>query len=296
MKKNTGKLLIVLAVLLSVFAIVKFYGNKGRSKSFRAELVNIDPETITEATITSPEGDLSLEKKDAQWVVKTNNGDKKAVEATVKTMFSSLQSIKPSRLVARDEDKWSEYGVDSAGTRVTLNSAGKPVLDLVLGRFGVEGQRSFHTFVRLGEESDVYVANDFMKMSVYTNADDYRNNQFLRLNKDSIASVIFEYPDSAYSLVQEGGNWFVDNQPADSLQVTEYLRGLSFVTSRGFSENPMNSTQLTVRFRHLDQSEKTIAASLGSEGSWVLRSSYNADEVFVDESVFEKVFVGKGSF
>jgi len=296
MKKNIGKLLIVFALLLSVFAIVKFTGNKGRSKSYRSELVNIDPEDITEATISSPEGDLTLKKIDDQWVVNTPNGDKKAVEATVKSMFSSLQSIRPSRLVARDEDKWSAYGVDSLGTRILLKAAEKPTLDVVLGRFGVEGQRSFHTFVRLTDESDVYVANDFMKMSVYTNVDDYRNSQFFKLNRDSLTSVIFEYPDSTFSLVNEGGKWFVGNQPADSAQAAEYLRGLSFLSSRIFSENQVSNAELSVRFRLLDQTEQSIVAGRGMDGSWILRSSYNKDEVFVDNAVFEKVFVGKGSF
>ena len=83
-------------------------------------------------------------------------------------MLSTLTTIEPSRIASRSDSKWKDYAVDSAGTRVKVYQGSELVTDIVLGRFGVEGQRSFYTYVRLSEDEDTYVANDFMKMSIST--------------------------------------------------------------------------------------------------------------------------------
>ena len=95
------------------------------------------------------------------------------------------------------------------------------------GRFNVEGQRSFYSYVRLEEESDVYVAKDFMKMSISTGSEAYRNDDLLKVNKDSVSSIRFNYPDSAFVLSRQESGWMLDDQPADSAAVAKYLQGSS---------------------------------------------------------------------
>lgn len=294
-KINTPRLLILLVLLVAAFIAAKYTSNKDRSKSMRSELVSFEIDKVTEAIIQAPDGELILRKTDSDWTVTEDGVSRKAVKLTVEAMFNTLKTIKPGRLVARSENKWGDYSVDSTGTRVQLKAGNKNLLDITLGRFGVEGQRSFHTFVRLTDEDDVYTANDFMKMSVYENSEDYRNSQVITINKDSLESIAFNYPDSSFTLSKMAGKWYVDEVQADSVKTAEYLRNLSFVNSRNFTDDLFIGASHNVQFNFSNQSVVDAEATQ-TEGNWLIRTTENKDEQFMDMSVFEKIFVGKKRF
>lgn len=291
MKGNKITLLLaVLAVLIGVFFVLKFTGGNERSKSFRETLVELDTAKVTKIEIQSPEDTTVLERKNGQWTV---NGEKPGDDATVHGLLNNLGQIEPSRLASRSEEAWKDFQVDEeSGTRVVVYESGDKALDIILGRFGVEGQRSFYSYVRLTEESDVYVANNFMKMSIGTGGEDYRNDDVLKIKRDSVKSVAFNYTDSAFTLTKQTEGWMIDGQEeADSTAVAKYLNGLQFLTSRKFGENE-NAVELY-----------DVAISTG-EATHVLKgysnsgvsSSYNREEYWKDESLADKIFKGKSEF
>ncbi|MBV6645202.1 MAG: DUF4340 domain-containing protein [Cyclobacteriaceae bacterium] len=295
-KISTIKLLIVLAALVGVFLIVKFTSNQGRSKSYRTELVNIDPGKVTSVEISGPDGTTTLTKKEEEkWVVSSGGLEKPAVETRVSSMLSTLNDVKPSRLASRSEDKWKDYQVDSAGTRVQAFSDGKSMVDIVLGRFGVEGQRSFYTYVRLFEDKDVYVANNFMKMSISTKAEDFRDNILLRLKKDSLQSIAFNYPDSALVIEKSGDQWITGGRNVDSAAVASYISGLGYVSTKNFTSDAVSGTpDLSVVFDFTDQPKVQLSAYKNGN-DWIIQSSENDAELFTDQSIFDKVFIAATS-
>lgn len=291
MKSNKiTMLLVVLVVLVAVFFILKFTGGNERSKSFRETLVELDTAKVTRIEIMSPEDTTELERKEGKWIVDgTKNGD----DSSVKGLLSNLGQIEPSRLASRSEDAWKDFQVDeAAGTRVVVYEGDDKVLDIILGRFGVEGQRSFYSYVRLTDESDVYVANNFMKMSIGTGSEDYRNDDVLRIKRDSVEAITFSYPDSAFALSKGADGWVIDGtQPADSASVARYLNGLQYLSSRNFgeagNEDSLYEVQLTTN------SNSYTLQAFGENG---LSSTYNAEEYWEDQSLREKVFKGKAEF
>ncbi len=296
MKNNTVKLLGVLAVLVVVYLIMTFTGDKSRSKSFRTELVAIDTAEVTRIVVDSPTESTEVTKEDDGWRVLLADGTKKtAVTSAVRNLLTSLESIKPTRIVARTENKWKDYSVDSTGTRVKVYEGTKQSLDLIIGRFGVENQRQFYTHVRLAEENDVYIANDFMGISIAKSANDFRDRNILRLKLDSLTQIAFNYPDSAFTLYKEGSKWAAVEFEADSANVASYLQGLSFVSSKNFADGSgFGTPELNVTFGFSNQPEIQISA-FRKEGDWVLYSSENKDEYFIDATIFEKIFKGAGA-
>ncbi len=291
-KNTTPKLLILLAVLVGVFLVVKFTGNKGRSKSLKTDLVVLDTAAVTKVEIEDPQGTTVLTKNDQQWMV----GEYKAVNTIVRSMLSTLTTIEPSRIASRSESKWKDFSVDSTGTRIKVYEGNAVVTDVVIGRFGVEGQRSFYTYVRLFDDVDTYVADNFMKMSINTQGVDYRNSNLLRLNKDSLVTVTFNYPDSALVLNKSGDSWYKGSVLSDSAATVQYLNGLSYVNSKNFSDSEVSGTpDLNVTFGFTDQPEVQISAYRRPEG-WLIQSSENDDEVWVDETAFNKVFTSTSQF
>lgn len=286
---NTIKLLVVLAVLVGVFFILKFTGNDNRSKSFRSELVNIDPETITKVEILTPEDSTYLEKTSESWQV---NGTKSADENTVKSLLKNLNSIKPSRMASRSEEQWKDFQVDESGIRVVAYEGTKKALDIILGRFDVEGQRSFYSYVRLSEESDTYVAQDFMRMSVSTGSEAYRNGTLFGLKKDSVSSIEFNYPDSAFTLTRADQGWQINTTQADSAATAKYLSGLNMVSSRNFRENEGYTSIYDVVY-NLNNGKSIQVTNYGEDR---ISSSENTAEFWQDETVANKLFKGKSYF
>jgi hypothetical protein len=296
MKHNTRRLLIVLAVLVGVFAIVKLTRNSSRSSSFKTELVNFPVEEADKIEIISPSEKVLLTKSEDQWTVETEQGPKTAMEGNVGSLLSTLNTIQPTRLAARSSAKWKDFSVDSTGTQVVVSGKGKTLTDIVLGRFGVEGQRSFYTYVRLSEDDDVYVAADFMKMSVSSSANDFRNNVMARIGKDSLTEISFNYPDSAIVLSKMDEKWMKGNLPADSATTASYLNGLNIISSRNFTTPPAPlNPDLNVTFSFKNGSEVQISAYQDVAG-WVLTSSENEEEVWKDENTFNKVFASSSGF
>ena len=298
MKKNsTVKLLGLLGALVVIYLIATFTSNSGRSKSFRDVLVEIDTAKVTKVQITSAGNTISLQKLGAdQWQVKSGELEKKAVTTVVKNFFQTLRGAKPSRLVARSSDNWKDYSVDSTGTRVEIFEGANKSLDLVVGRFGVEGQQKFHTYVRLFEEKDVYLSEDFMGISLPKESEGFRNADVLRLRRDSLTQVSFNYPDSAFSIYNSNGRWSSTDFELDSASVAKYLSGLSYVTSREFEEGPLlGSPVLNVTFGFTNQPEIQISAYIKNDG-YIIQSSENEDELFEETNVLDKVFKGPTAF
>lgn len=297
MKKLSNiKLIGVLAALFVIYFVIDFNGSRNKSKSLRTELITIDTAKVSKILVEAP-GDKSvqLEKIQEEWELSLPNGKKVvASNSAVDNALYALLSIKPSRMATKSEAKWKDYQVDSAGTRVKVYEGGDNTLDLVIGRFGMEGQRAYHTFVRLYEDKEVYVAKDFMGFSVSSDPSAYRDQVMARIKKDSVASVTFNYPsDSSFRLERTGDAWQANGQFADSTAVAKYLGGLSYVSGKEFMDDekqlivPVMSAAIDLK-----DGQTILFDGYQHEGDWVFHSSVNESGYFKDEAVLDKVFIG----
>ena len=291
-------LLGLLGILIAVYFIVEYTQSRSRSRSFRAELVEIDTAAVTRVQISRGGEQLTINREGNAWKIDLEGGKKvTATSSSVKGLLNSLSSIKPSRLAARDEERWSEYQVDSAGTRVEVFEGADKSLDLVVGRFNMEGQREFSTFVRLFDENEVYSSSNFMGTSLTTKPTTFRNQQLMRFSRDSVSQVSFNYPDSSFQLNKVDGKWMLDNAPADSAKTANYLQSMSFLSNRNFADDfsPAGSPALSVTYQIKGANPIKVEGYL-PDGELVVRSDYNEEAFFRDSTLMEKVFKGKAHF
>jgi hypothetical protein len=319
MLKNISsiKMIGVLAVLILVYLGFEFFGGKSRSKSFKAEIVEIDTAKVTKVLIGAKGGTLELIKENNAWKVAIGAGKYAAAqESSVKSTLSSLLTIKPSRVAAKDPGKWKDYQVDSAGTRVQVFEGSKATLDLVIGRFGFNqqamqqqqqmqmmggggGRQQFFSYVRLNNENEVYVADNFMGMSINADASGYRNKQLLSLTTDDISSIQFNYPaDSAFVLTRVDSTWSIFGNQADSASVAGYLSGIRYVNNSNFVDDvaptALISPTVSMSIRQDDQADIEVKAYQHPVHQWIIHSSENPMSYFADKSLIEKLFVGSG--
>lgn len=301
-KVTTLRLIILLSILLLIYAGTEFFSNSGRSKSLREELVDIDTTKVTLVQITRDGNTITLSKVADGWEVSGSDNTFTAVASRVKNAITTLQTIKPGRIATRDPGKWKEFQVDTTGTRVEIFEDKDKTLDIVLGRFGMQGQQRFHTYVRLHEDNEVYVADNFISFSVSTDVSSYRNQVLVEFQRDSVESIHLIYPeDSSFQLVRSlDGKWLVDAAPADSAETTRYLNSISRLSSSEFDNETDPETlgepvyKAIINIMNEDPVE--IRAWLKPDSTFVITSSQNIEGMFSDISLTDKLFKPKYGF
>ncbi len=296
-KVSTIRLFIILVVLLLIYGLSEYLSNTGRSKSLRNVLVTIDPEAVTQIVISSEGKTTTISKKELEWYVSNGDYEFKADADKVSNAVSTLQTIIPSRIATRNPEKWKEFQVDSSGVRVSVMEGNEKSLDIILGRFGMQGQQ-FHTYVRLYDENDVYVANNFMSFSLPGNSNGYRNGKVVSIAADSIKSINFQYNDSSFMLIQSlNGGWLADQESVDSVKVSSYFNTLKNKISSSFYEGDPGTTinqDIGLEVLLISNRKITISAQVSGDGL-LIQSSTNKDALFTDPSLFDQLFISKSS-
>jgi len=293
---NISKLFIFLVAISLVFVIIKFTKNPDRSKSYNEVLVDFDSQLVDKIKIKNENEQVILEKIAGQWKVKVGQKQHEALKSTVEAFLQTIQTIRPSRLASRSVERWSGYNVDDKGTRVIIFGDKDIFLDIILGRFAFEGQRTYYSFVRLADDNDTYVADNFMKMSLVSQRDDFRNNRISNFRNDSLTAIDFIYPDSAFSLTKKETSWFKNNIEVDSIKFKKYHDDVQFIMSKSFaSPNSTSVPTHEVIFRFSNRSEIKITGNF-EQGDWLIRSSENKDEAWKDPILSEKIFMSNKYF
>ena len=297
---SNTKLILILAGLIGVYLLVQFTGNKSRSKSFRSSLVDIDTAKVSSLEIEKQGEALRITRTGpSAWELELSSGKKViAKTANVKSSLMNLMSIKPSRLASKDPSKWKDYQVDSAGTRVKVFQDSDKSLDIILGRFGVKDQRSYHTFVRLEEDSEVYTVDNFMGVSFSTDPANFRDQMFFRIKKDSVHTIAFNYPDSSFNLAKSNNTWLLDGTPTDSTSTADFLSKFSYTTSKNFVDDVDDFGQpvLTVSIRASGEDDLVLNGyQVGGRGL-ILNSSLNPTAYFEDQTLVDKFLKGRTYF
>ncbi|MGK7394533.1 MAG: DUF4340 domain-containing protein [Candidatus Cyclobacteriaceae bacterium M3_2C_046] len=307
----------ILVALVLLYLGIQFLGKSDRSKSFREELVEIDTSKVTELVIQADTNAVHLIRQEGDWKIKLASG--KMVDAEDQDVISTLNNlltIKPSRIATRSEEKWSDYQVDTAGTQIQIYEGKHKTLDLIVGRFGINqsamqqqqqqaymgrGMQQFYTYVRLAEEEEVYAADDFMGMSLSTQASNYRNTQLISFTLDSLTQVSYQYPaDSSFALRKaDSGQWVIQAETADSAAVADYLRNVRYQNATNFADELEASDlatpdyQMTLEIK--GEENVQVEAFRHPRYNWVIHSSLNPDNYFADQQgeIIQKIFTGK---
>jgi len=315
-KVSNSKLLGIFAILMLVYFGLEFWDNSGRSESLRAYLVAIDQEKASRILIEKGGVKTELVKEGNEWNVVLPDGRKTAaMTEKVTATIDQLLQIKPSRLAARNDKKWKDFQVDSAGTSIQVYEGEEKSLDIILGRFGTrqppntgrqpqfqqQQQFSFFSYVRLANEQETYVVNDFMGMSISPDQADYRDQSILALNNpDSITAIRFKYADGAFTINNFGGLWQSEGEQLDSANIASYKSNLRQVNSRRFVDDiELSNLGVPVMSMQIEApdlaSPVEIRAFQHPTHQWLLHSSQNPNELFASPDIQAKLFIARNS-
>lgn len=304
---NPWKLAAVFGTLILIFAALKVFRSPGLQSNMPGNLVEFDSAQITDLIIipAKKRDEIRLTRA-GNWRLIQNNQTLRLEQGAGVNALRMLTVLKPERIMSRKKEKWDEFGVgDSTGTRVRVMNGTSTEADIMVGRSAynqMAGQRyggTSYTFVRLTGESEVYAVEGFLDAQFNRGLDDWRDKSLLRIKKDSVFRISFQYPaDSGFVVEKVGSMWIASSQQADSAKVKSYLGGLEYKNGTLFASSiAPGSPTATITFH----TRKGIAATLDGwftpAGTWILRSSLQPESAFVfDQAAMRDMFRGSRSF
>lgn len=315
-KFNNKILVIILLVLIGLFFLLRAIYEKQSAGNLKTDLVRIDS-SLVNSILLYPSAEKGVEitftRTGKKWKVSKGEITADADESSVTNMFGELLVLKPERMVTRNKEKWKDYGVtDSLGTRVIMKEGKKVVLDLMVGRFeylpgpggysGYGGQYGTGlTYLRLFNETDVYVVKGFLAMSFNQNFNRWRNQIFLRTDKNNINLLNFEYPaDSGFIAMKSDTVWIIEGITADSSLMASYLNSLSQKSNTQFTDlfKPLLSPDYQLTINGTNMAPIILKAYRKGENEFILNSSLNPESYFISpaKGLFGTVFKSKSDF
>ncbi|HNP94995.1 MAG TPA: DUF4340 domain-containing protein [Cyclobacteriaceae bacterium] len=308
MKKFSNKILIiVLVALVAIFALSRIFRSPKLESNLRKELVKIDTAAVTEVRINREAdggGEVRLKRDGNTWKVTTDNKEAEAGVGAVKSMLGVMKDLQAQRMVARKKEKWDSYQVGESSTRVTAYNGSEKLADFRVGKTGFSqgqggGQGSAYTYLRLTDEDEVYSSEGFITSHFNRSFDDWRNQMFLKTNRDDVTKIEFNYPDSSFVLEKRDSLWYVGSEPAIETKVNQYFSKIRVKTISEFDDNFVPPANATLRIQISGAGPLATAQAWAMDDeNWVLNSTVQQGVYFKGKrsGVLKDIFVGKGWF
>ncbi len=315
-KFNNKILLIVLVILAGLFILTRTIKQKRSTGNLKTDIVMVDSSAV-DAILLYPSAEKGAEimfsRIGNKWQVTKGEITSDADKNNIDNMFSELINLKPESVVTRNKEKWGDYGVtDSLGTRVVMKDGKKVKFDLIVGRFDYQQSPSGYggygdnygtgrTYIRLKEETDVYVVKGFLAMSFNQTFKNWRDQTFLKTDRNSINLLTFDYPaDSGFVAMKSDSLWIIEGITADSAAIASYLNGLSRKSNTAFIDgfSPVIGPDYQLTINGTNMAPVVIKAYSKGENDFVMNSSQNPDSYFTSPraGLFENIFKAKSQF
>lgn len=261
MKKLSNKILIiVLVVLVAVFALSKVFRSPGLESNLVKDLIKLDTAKVTEVRIQSSKegsGEIKLLREGKKWKVSSEGKLADAGAGVVQSMLGVMKDMQVERMVTRKKERWDDFQVGEEGTRVSVYNGSEKLADVKIGKTGFDqsqqsrggGPGGAFTYVRLTDDDEVYVTEGFISMHFNKKYNDWRNQMFLKVNKDEVTKIDFIYPDSSFTLEKRDSLWYVGGTQAVETKVTQYFSKIRFKNVNEFDDGFTASSAAPVRIQ-----------------------------------------------
>jgi hypothetical protein len=309
-KVSSGVLIIVLAVLMIAYLIVRYSGSNDRT--FRDKVLSVDAASVTQVLIDDPKSTddpVDLRKSGDKWMVRIGNKDFNADSNVVKNMLKLVSDMPTKRFAGKGADAWAKYEVDdTTGTVVTVKSGDKTIAELVVGKFSYnvpkdqqqmpnrQQRGEMTSYVRLADEKEVYAVDGFLKTSFSSKIESYRYRYLASVNPSDINRITVTEPGNRKVYENPDGKWTENGLPADSATVAKFRSTIARLSGTKFynEELPLSgaSHSLMIEGNNFAPVEIQAYPVADTSVNYVITSSANPGSYFIGKEggLFDKIW------
>ena len=179
-----GVIVVLLVFLLS--------GGRRNKMSYRVpDLARVSEENITKIEISSAGEPIVLSGKDSNWTILPQ--EYKADMDKVSSMLSIVANLTLTELAAETKD-YQRYELDEENKITVYAYTGDDLVRVF--DVGKVSSTFRHTFVRVGEDSRVYVARESFRSTFEVESADLRDTTVMTFDLNEITAILIEQEDS----------------------------------------------------------------------------------------------------
>ncbi len=279
MKQLNNKILgFILAGLVILFIGTRAL-RSSRDTNVQRNLIQLDTSLVSKIVIYPQKQNgkrLHLIKSGMQWQVVEGSRSVPASQNAVKSLLSAISYVGIKRMVSRNKKDWTDYNMsDTTATHLEVYAGDHTLVDCWVGSAstGTGPYTQTATYVRMDSLPQVYETEGFLASVVNKDFDGWRNHKFLRLNKNSITRLQFQYPaDSGFTAVRKDSVWMIGDEKADSARMASYLDKVSSHNLSSFADNfkPEGDPDMKLS---ISGNETTSVNAWKRDSTWVMESS-----------------------
>jgi hypothetical protein len=289
-KINNLVLAGILMALALTFVLTKIFRSPRLESNVRKDLIVLDTANVNELLVRAAgtDGWIKIARAGQNWTLEKEQKKYAADAATIKSVLGMIARVEAQRMISRKKDKWDTFQVGDNATVVSIHENGKQKANLHIGKSGFSQANGGmmggggYTYVRLGDEDEVYLVNGFLESTFGRPFDDWRDKTFLRVPRDLVKKISFRYPaDSSFVLEKKDSLWTVAGGPVDQTRVDTFLGQLSYKNLNTFADAFSAGSPATAVLQ-IDGASGALCTieAWKADAGWVLRSSRQPDVFF----------------
>ena len=318
-KFSLKTLSVVFGALLALVVITRIIDHSNGTNTLKSMLFDINTNDITSVVIYPKmlNGDkIELKKEGDHWLVLSNGNSYNGDEAAITRLIDQVNQLKPLRLAARKSDQWEKYELtDSLSSEVKLMNGSDELASLFIGKFSYRQAKqnpammqqnpyyqqprgTMTTYVRTGNEDEVYAVEGFLGSMINRDANAFRNKQLVKVNKTNLNKITFNYPaDSSFTMVLNEDKWMSDGLTLDSASVAQYLNKIQNLKASGFADKAEENYTHSIQIQDNQMNITEVKAYVNGEDA-IMVSNQNEGTIFKEKKDmnFKKLFTSKSTF
>jgi hypothetical protein len=207
-------------------------------------IFEVSPETVQSATLTTPDGEFALDRRDGGWHIAAPV-NARADSDTITTMLSSLNAITALAFYEDAEDDLERFGLARAAVqfKVVLNDGRRE--GLAIGAASGDTPAGF--YAQRTSDGQLFKGPDWMMSRYAMDLTALRDKHLFTCQFDHVGKVSIERTDSGtFALARdEKGVWHSPTHPAASLnqrRVDRAVRGLVDLAGESLLEQAVFAT------------------------------------------------------
>ncbi|WP_430932434.1 DUF4340 domain-containing protein [Saccharicrinis sp. 156] len=315
-KSNLKTLGITFGVLLAMVVITHFVDQSKGVNTLKSVLFEVNTGDVNTVVVYPKMLDgekIELKKEGDNWRVladgKNYNGD----AGVITGLINQVNALKPLRLASRSKDNWEKFELtDSLSSKVQLMNNGEELASIYIGKFSYRQanqnammmqqnpyyrgpQGTMTTYVRSGDDTEVYAVEGFLGSSINRDVNAFRNKQLLKVDKSNLSKITFTYlADSSFTMVKNEDTWMCDGVALDSAKVADYLGRITSLRGSSFTDEIPGMYTHTVQIQDKQMAISEIKALVQSD-EVTMTSNQNQGSLFKEnkDANFSKLFVSK---